>query len=224
MNVLNRAWKLTLALVISFSASFGTALYAQSNSKMMKQLEKKRANAYKEVIKNYVKDGWKLADNNTTMELAVLEHQVTLSDQTKNLTNFTGEVTKCKSANVGRMAALNNAQNRLAQLMEGEIEGYVTSLINADSENVAAEKDESVMGFTKKIKISVSGALKESYAIYKENPDGTMHYRVFYLVDKDKCIAAANTALERSLKDTKVAVDIADQIRQFVNTGLTIGE
>lgn len=220
MKVLNRFW----GLVILIAVSFAPTVCAQSNSKLMKELEKKRANAYKEVVKNYEKEGWKLADNNTTMEVAVLEHHASLADPANNFTKFTGEVSKCRSANVGRMTALNNAQNRLAQLMEGDIKGYAASLINADAENVNAEKDESIMGFTKEIKISVAGALKESYAIYKENPDGTLHYKVFYLVDKSKCIAAANRALDKSLKDTKVAIDIADQIRQFVNTGLTVGE
>lgn len=224
MSILKRLGSLILLLAFACVMPTGSTVYAQSNSKLQKELEKQRTKVYKKLVQDYKKEGWKLANNNTTMEVAVLEHLTSLDDPTHNYTETTGEVSKCKSANVGRMSAANNAQNYIAQLMQGQIEGYVSSLISADADNLDAEQDKMVAAFTKKIKISLNGALTESYAIYKENPDGTLHYKAFYLVDKAKCIAAANSAIEKSLKESEIAIDLADQIRQFVNEGLSVTE
>lgn len=87
-----------------------------------------------------------------------------------------------------------------------------------------AEQDKMVAAFTKKNKISLNVTLTGGYTIYKENPDRTIHYKAFYLVDKGKCIAAANSALEKSLQDSGVVLEMADQIREFVKNGLTVTE
>lgn len=211
-----------LVLLLCVSTTTPT-VYAQ-NSKLQKELEKQRTKVYKKLVQEYKKEGWKLANNNTTIEVAVLEHLTKLDDPSHNWIQETGEVSKCKSMNVGRMAAVNNAQNKIAQQMQGQIEGFVSSLVSSDAENLDAEQDKMVAAFVKKINITLNGALQESYAIYKENPDGTTHYKAFFLVDKGKCLSAVNAAVERSLKDTGVAIDMADQIRDFVHNGLTIDE
>ena len=224
MNTLKRLLCAFMLIAVSATSIIGLNVEAQSNPKLQKELEKQRTKVYKKLVQDYKKEGWKLANNNTTMEVAVLEHLTKLDDPSHNWTQTTGEVSKCKSMNVGRLSAVNNAQNYLAKLMQGYIEGFVSSLASADAENVDAEQDKMVAAFTKKIKISLNGALTESYAIFKENPDKTIHYKAFYLVDKGKCIAAANSALEKSLQDSGVALEMADQIREFVKNGLTITE
>lgn len=224
MNTLKRLWCAFMLIAVCASSFTGFNIEAQTNSKLQKELEKQRTKVYKKLVQEYKKDGWKLANNNTTMEVAVLEHLTKLDDPSNNWTETTGEVSKCKSMNVGRLSAVNNAQNYLAQLMQGQIEGFVSSLVNADAVNMDAEQDKMVAAFTKKIKISLNGALSESYAIFKENPDKTVHYKAFYFVDKGKCIAAANSALEKSLQDSGIAIEMADQIREFVKSGLSLTE
>lgn len=224
MNTLKRLWCAFMLIAVCTTSFTGFNVEAQSNSKLQKELKKQRTKVYKKLVQDYKKEGWKLANNNTTMEVAVLEHLTKLDDPSHNWTETTGEVSKCKSLNVGRLSAVNNAQNYLTQLMQGQIEGFVSSLVSADAENMDAEQDKMVAAFVKKLNITLNGALQESYAIYKENPDGTIHYKAFFLVDKGKCLSAVNAAIERSLKDTGVALDMADQIRNFVHTGLTISK
>lgn len=220
MNITFSAFRTILLLFVAFATSANISVQAQS--KLEKDLAKQRTRVYKNLVKEYKNEGWKLANNNTTMEVAILEHLTTLDSPANDYETVTGEVTKCRSMNVGRMSAINNAQNQLAQRMQGEIEGFVSSLINADAENIDAEQDKMVAAFNNKIKISLTGALKPSYAIYKENPDGTYRYKAFFFVDKSKCIAAANSAVEKSLKEASVALDLADKIKDFVNNGMTI--
>lgn len=224
MRTFKNLWYALLLIVVGATSLTGFNVEAQSNSKLHKELEKQRTKVYKKLVQDYKKEGWKLANNNTTMEVAVLEHLTTLDDPAHNWIQTTGEVSKCKSMNVGRLSAANNAQNYLAQLMMGQIEGFVSSLVNADADNSDAEQDKMVSAFTKKINISLNGALTESYAIFKENPDKTIHYKAFYFVDKGKCIAAANSALEKSLQDSELTLEMADQIREFVKNELSLTE
>lgn len=222
MNTLKCLWCAFMLIAVSVSSFTGFNVEAQTNSKLQKELEKQRTKVYKKLVQDYKKEGWKLANNNTTMEVAVLEHLTKLDDPTHSWSEATGEVSKCKSLNVGRLSAVNNAQNYIAQLMQGQIEGFVSSLVSADAENMGTEQDKMIAAFTKKIKVSLNGALTESYAIYRENPDKTVHYKAFYFVDKEKCLAAANSALEKSLQDSGVALEMADQIREFVKSGLSL--
>lgn len=117
MNTLKRLWCAFMLIAVSAPSFTGFNIEAQSTSKLQKELEKQRNKVYKKLVKDYKKEGWKLANNNTTMEVAVLEHLTKLDDPTHN-GQTTGEVSKCKSLNVGRLSALNNAQNYLAQSMQ----------------------------------------------------------------------------------------------------------
>ncbi len=210
-----------ISIVLHCGQSYVAAAPA---SKLEKQLEKQRGKVYKELIKQYKADGWTLADNNRTMEVAVLEHLIARDANKDVKVEITGEVSKCKSMNVGRMSALNNAKNELAMQMSGQIEGMVSSLVAADVNNLAAEQDKMIAGFTNKMKASLSGAIELSYGIVKQNPDGTNHYKAFFFVDKSKCIDAASAAIEKSIQETKMSVEIADQIRDFVKNGMEIGQ
>lgn len=214
---------LSLCIMASMAGSFHT-IAAPKTDKVQKELEKQRSKVYKNLIKDYKKQNWNLLNNNTTMEVAVLEHLNKLNDPSNNFGTITGEVSKCKSMNAGRMSAVNNARNLLASTLQGQIEGFVASLVSTNAEDLTEEQDKMIAGFTNKIKIGLSNCLQESYAIYKENADGTYHIRVFYFFDKDKCQSAVNNAVEKSLNETKMAVEMADQIRDFVNNGLMMPE
>lgn len=216
---------LSSSLIIAMSLVTTVSFNAQAQvDNLKKELAKKQSKMAKDLVKRHEKEGWILANNDNTLEVAVLEHLIATTENKSKVGKITGEVSKCKSMNVGRMSALNNAQNLLSQQLSAQIQGCVRSLINANAEDVDAEIDEMVAGFDKKVKANLSGVLKESYSVYKENGDGTKQFRTFFLVDLDKCKAATNTALEKALKDTKVAIELADQIKDFVNNGLEISE
>lgn len=217
-----RALIMSAALAFT-SVAIAPATYAKT-SKLEKQLQKERDNAYKKIMKEYKAEGWKLANNNSTVEVAVLENLNYYNENRDKVTQETGDVTKCKSLNVGKMSAINNAQNALAMKMQAAIDGYATSLLEADAEETDTEQDKMIAGFTKKLKINLSGCLQESYSIYRSNEDGTYHYRTFFFADKKKCQAAANAAIDKQFKDTERAIEIGNRIKEFVDNGGAIDE
>ena len=85
-----------ISIVLHCGQSYVAAAPA---SKLEKQLEKQRGKVYKELIKQYKADGWTLADNNRTMEVAVLEHLIARDANKDVKVEITGEVSKCKSMN-----------------------------------------------------------------------------------------------------------------------------
>lgn len=195
---------------------------AQLSKKQEKQLQKERDKEYNKKIAEYKKEGWKLGADSRTIEVALLEHYQKMGQSDKNV-EFTGEVSQCKSINICRQFALTNAQNRYASLASGNIKGRVVSLLRADANVPETEIDKFIGGYENHVQAEVSGILTESYSIVKDNGDGTKWYRTIFILNEEKASAARQAALERSLKETKITIDEANEISKFVEEGFSLG-
>ncbi|MDR1973529.1 MAG: hypothetical protein LBQ31_02525 [Bacteroidales bacterium] len=182
-----------------------------------KDAMKKRAGQYKNKIKEYEKDGWKLASDSRTIEVALLEHYEKLTD--KNNKQLVGEVSQCKSINICRQSAMNNAQNSYASMASADIKGRIESLLRADANVPETEIDKMLGGYERLVSADVSGALSPSYSVIKDNGDGTKSFQTIFLVNETEASKIRLRAMEKSLLETKITVKEAEEISKFVNEG-----
>jgi hypothetical protein len=193
--------------------------FAQSK-KLEKKLQKETDQQYKNKIKEYEKDGYKLVGGSRTLEVALLEHYKKIAD-TKNK-EFIGEVSQCKSMNVCRQTALNNAQNRYASLASGNIKGRIESLLRSDANLPETEIDKMIGAYEKSVQADISGALVESYSIVKENSNGTKTFQTVFIINEEEAASARVRAMEKSLRETKISIKEAEEISKFVNEGFNL--
>ena len=192
-------------------------LSAQLSKKLEKKLSKERDAEYKKKIKEYKKEGWKLSGSSRSIEVALLEHYQKVAESEQNK-EFVGEVSQCKSINVCKNFALTNAQNRYAGLASGNVKGRIESLLRADANDPEIEIDKFIAAYENQVKAEVSGVLTESYSIVKDG-NGGKEYKTFFILNEEKAGMARAKALERSLRETKVAIKEAEEISKFVKEG-----
>ncbi|MDR0605797.1 MAG: hypothetical protein LBG80_16000 [Bacteroidales bacterium] len=211
---------MTLVAVLILVAAPQKSFAQTFTKKQEKQLAKQNEKMYKTKIKEYQEEGWKLAGGSRTLEVALLEHYKKLSDD-KNK-EFIGQVSQCKSINVCRQSALNNAQNSYASLASADIKGRASSMIRADAETPETEIDKMIAAYERTIKADIGGALVESYSIVKENGNGTKSFQTIFIINEEEAASARMRAMEKSLRETKISVKEAEEISRFVQEGFNI--
>ncbi|MDL2262352.1 hypothetical protein LJC11_02490 [Bacteroidales bacterium OttesenSCG-928-I21] len=188
-------------------------VFAQ-NKALSKALDKE----YKQTLKQYKKDGWKIDANGRSMEVTLLKHYEKLN--TNDLVVITGTSSRCNATNICKQVALNNAQNEYARLVSGKIQGAFASIIKANANRPQEEVDKISGGLLNEIEANVAGVLTPSYSIYKANSDGTKEYKTFYFVDEQKANEMLENTFERSIKETKLTIEEAKSIQKFVKDEL----
>jgi superfamily II DNA or RNA helicase len=211
---------MAVAVAVLFVAIPETAS-AQMSKKMEKTLQKQQDKQYKTRMKELKKEGWKLAGGSRTLEVALLEHYQKKYADEKNK-EFIGDMSTCRSINACRQGALNNAQNRYAALASSNVKGRIGSLLRADANRPETEIDKMIAAYEKEVQADISGALTESYSIIKDNADGTKSFQTVFIVNEEEAASARARAMERSLKETKVTLEEADEISKFVREGFSV--
>lgn len=181
-----------------------------------RQLEKASNKMYKGKMKEYNREGWKLAGSSKTLEVALLEHYEKLKDPKNE--ELVGEVSQCKSLNVCKQAAYNNALITYANLAGSTLKGRVVSDLNVDQSSEEGEFDKMYAAYERLVQQEVKGILTESYAIVKEK-GGMKQYKVFFLVNEEKASVARLRALERAAQESAAAQKYATKIADFVRKG-----
>lgn len=179
-------------------------------------LERAESKMYKAKIKEYKKEGWKLAGSSKTIEVALLSHYDKLQDP-KN-TELVGEVSQCNSLNVCKQAAYNNALTTYANLAGSTLKGRVVSDLNVDQSSTDGEFDKMYAAYERLVSQEIKGVLTESYALVKETANGRQ-YRVFFLVNEEQATTARMRALERAAAESAAAQKYATTIAEFVRQG-----
>jgi hypothetical protein len=182
-------------------------------------LQKEKGKMYKVKIKEYQRDGWKLAGSSKTLEVALLEHYEKL--ETAGNRELAGEVSQCKSINVCKQTAYNNAAIFYANLAGSFVKGRIASDLNSDQSRIEAEFDKMYAAYERLVAQEIKGELIESYAIIK-NGEKASEYKVFFIVSEEQASKARIRALEMAAKETAVAQQYAREITKFVNEGFEI--
>ncbi len=183
--------------------------YCQFTKKQQKELEKQRNKMYKEKVKELKKGGWEIADGGRTLEVALLEHYQQLAE--KGVKEWPGEVSRCRSINAGRHAAITNAQTTYANEICAEVEGIATSSAALDQSIPASEIDMFNSEFKKNIRVNLSGIMKESYALVKDNGD-SKQYKIIFLIDEKQAGLAQKRALQASAENSAISHEIIKKI------------
>ncbi|MDR3245566.1 MAG: hypothetical protein LBT50_03945 [Prevotellaceae bacterium] len=164
------------------------------------------------------KDGWKLSGSTKTLEVALLDHYIKLyDDENGGYGELSGEVSQCKSINICRQAATNNAINEYANLTGSYVKGKLNTAIAANANIPSAEVDLLVGGLERFVAAEIKGVLTESFSLVKEEAGGNRQYKSFFLVSKAAESAARTKAMEDALKETKITMETAKEISKFVN-------
>lgn len=172
---------------------------------------------YKSKLKEYKKNGWKV-DSDRSVEVVLMKYFSKLDAE--GLKTIPGTASKCKSTNVCRQVALQNAQTEYARLISSKVKGAFGSVIRADANHPQEEIDKTIGGVTTDLEADVSGALEPAYSIYKENGDGTKEYKTYYYRHDEKILNGLQGVLEQSMKETKLTIEEARSISKFVNDEL----
>ncbi|MDR1739764.1 MAG: hypothetical protein LBR45_03315 [Bacteroidales bacterium] len=215
----------TLTVIALLSVfTFSTAIqisFAQSSlsKKQERQRDKAKNKQYREKMQKYKSEGWSLSGSSSTLEVAWFDHQAKLNDKNKELVVI---VSKCKSINVCKQFALNNAMNYYAASAGGNVKGRIGSLLRGDANMPQNEVDKFIAGYETQVKAEIGGALTASFSVVKDNGDGTKSYESYFIVNEEEASLARDRALKRSLLETKIAVKEAEEISKFVNEGFDL--
>ena len=192
--------------------------YSQSTKKETKMLQKAREKQFKDRKKQFAKEGWKLSGSAKTVDVALLEYYQKLNSNENNY-EIVGEVSACKSINVCKQAAFNNAIVEYATRAGSYVRGRTASDMQIDQTSGAGEFDKLYGAYERLVESEIKGIFKESFSVVKEHSDGMREYKTFFIIDEVAASKARIRAIENALKETKIAQEYATKISEFVREG-----
>lgn len=208
---------------------------AQLSEKECKKEAKKMAKLLK-------KQGYEIFASSITLETALFIHN-------KNTLGVDGVAvqmgiaSKCKSKNVGKQWAKQNACFSYAQSAGAHVKGRVAAEMRGNAVDENVEKDDSNKAennanaekkrdmdeidnfygaYTNEVNAEIKGVMKESYCLIKNNGDGTYEVQAYYIVNEDEALEARMRAMENALKESAVSQEHARKISEFVNEGFEL--
>ena len=197
----------------------GLCFLAPTVNAQNKALEKARKKEYKQKMKMYKAEGWKLFASSRSLDVALLTHYDKLNTMGEDGQEIVGVATKCRSKNVGRQMALNNACVTYAQQAGSKVKGRVVSDMQGDGVNAAGEFEKFYAAYERLVDKEIRGEMKESYSIIRENGDGTYEIQTYFIVNESAASQARLRAMEQASKETEMAQQYAKKISDFVKEG-----
>jgi hypothetical protein len=197
----------------------GLCFLAPTVNAQNKALEKARKKEYKQKMKMYKEEGWKLFASSRSLDVALLTHYDKLNTMGEDGQEIVGVATKCRSKNVGRQMALNNACVTYAQQAGSKVKGRVVSDMQGDGVNAAGEFEKFYAAYERLVDKEIRGEMKESYSIIRENGDGTYEIQTYFIVNESAASQARLRAMEQASKETEMAQQYAKKISDFVKEG-----
>jgi hypothetical protein len=205
-----------MTLVVVFMSN-SQNIFAQSK-KETKMLQKAREKQYQERKKDFEKNGWKISGTAKTLDVSLLEYYQKLNSNENNY-EIVGEVSACRSINVCKQAAFNNAIVEYATRAGSYLKGRIVSDMQLDQTSGDGEFDKLYGAYERLVEAEIKGIFKESFSIVKENSDDTREYKTFFIIDEEAATKARIRAIENALKETKIAQEYAKKISEFVQEG-----
>ncbi|MDE5773499.1 MAG: hypothetical protein K2H86_03465 [Muribaculaceae bacterium] len=182
-----------------------------------KQLEKARKKELTAKLKEFKKGKWQ-ALGSRTLEYSLANHYDRLNTLGEDGHEVEGIATS-KSKNVGKQAAINNAVITYAQEAGSTLQGRVVSDINSNANDTAAEFDNLYAAYERLVEKEIRNEMDPSFTIFRENPDGTIETRTYFIIAESAAAKARQRALEAAMKESGVAQKYADQLSGFVKEG-----
>lgn len=206
--------KITLLLFLLLVGLMpGIAQQKGLSSKELKSIEKES----KKMAKEYAKDGWKISGGVTTLEAALIEHKRKLKEDKGNRT-LVSYANNCRSMNVCRQAALNNAALEYATKVSSQIEGKIAGGAGLDASDPegAAEYDRMKSGYINRVSQVIKGDLEESFTLVRKTEQGLNDLQVFFLINENTVQKKRLRAWENAVKDSNLSSEFAKSVEEFV--------
>lgn len=187
-----------------------------------KTLQKALKKEYKAKMKEYKKEGWKITASSRSLDVALLLHYEKLSDD--NAHELVGAVSNCRSINVCRQAALNNAAAYYASLAGSHVKGRIVSdlAVNQSDTDSSAEFDKFYAAYERLVEKEIKGEIQESYTISRTGKDGQKELQTYYIVNEDAATKARIRAWENAQKESEAAQKYATEVSKFINEGFAV--
>lgn len=167
-------------------------------------------------LKDYKKKGYEIFGSSRTLETMLTKHYTTLEARDGKVVEVVG-FSQAKSRNLAQAAAQNSAANKYATSASQQVKGRVLADMALDVANQEAEFDKFYAAFEGKVQQEIKGELRPSFAVAKQNADGTISVESYFLVDDDAASRARINAFKNSQNESAVAQKYAQQISNFVN-------
>lgn len=199
--------------------SFFTVSTTEAQTKALNKALKKE---YKTKIKELKKAGWELTGSSRSLDVALLLHYQKLSDPSNK--ELPGEVSSCKSLNICRQAALNNACVYYASLAGSKLKGRVVSdmAVNQTSDDGSEEFDRMYAAYERLVEKEIKGEIEESFSLVRTSANGQKEYRTYFLINEDAATKARIRAWENAAKESKAAQKYGTKISEWIKEGFTI--
>ena len=184
------------------------------------ELTKQQAKAVKKEVSKKLKDykqrGYEIFGSSRTLETVLTKHYTTLETKEGKVVEVVG-FSQAKSRNLAQAAAQNSAANRYATSASQQVKGRVLADMALDVANQETEFDKFYAAFEGKVQQEIKGELRPSFAVAKQNADGTISVEAYFLVDDDAASRARINAFKNSQTESAIAQKYAQQISNFVN-------
>lgn len=197
-----------MAVCMTFTVAQAQELTKAQAKTVNKEVKKK--------LKDYKKKGYEIFGSSRTLEAMLTKHLSTLEAKEGKVVEVVG-FSQAKSRNLAATAAQNSAANRYATTCSQQIKGRVLADMAADVANQEAEFDKFYAAFEGKVQQEIKGELRQSFAVAKQNEDGTISVEAYYLVDDDAATRARINALKNSQQESAIAQKYAQKLSDFVN-------
>ena len=174
------------------------------------------AKDYRKKVREYKRAGWEIYGSSQTMESAFRLHCEALGKE--GVYEVTGEASGVKSLSVGRQVASNNACINYVQQVGRFLRGRVASDFHADGES-EDEFNHFYAAYETLLQKEIDGELRPSFTLVRTGKDGRYEMMSFFLVDEDSASKARIKALETAARESRLAQDIADSVRESIDKG-----
>ncbi len=186
-----------------------------------KTLEKARKKEYKSKMKEYKTEGWKLFGSSRSLDVALLTHYDKLNTLGDDGREIVGTATKFKSKNIGMQMSINNACATYAQQAGSHVKGRVMSDMSGDGTDADTEFDKFYAAYERLVEKEIKGEMQQSYAIIRDNGDGTFEMQVYFIVNEKAASLARIRALDYAAKESEAAQQYAKKVSDFVKEGFS---
>lgn len=203
---------IALLLLVLF---LGAAPAVAQNKVLNKALKKE----YKAKMKEYKKEGWKITASSRSLDVALLLHYEKLNDP--NSHELVGAVSNCRSINICRQAALNNAAAYYASLAGSTLKGRIVADQATDQSGVdsSAEFDKMYAAYERLVEKEIKGEMQESYTISRTAKDGQKEIQTYFIVNEDAATKARIRAWDNAKKESEAARKYAGKVSDFIKEG-----
>ncbi len=181
------------------------AMHAELSGKQIKANEK----LAKTRAKEFKKKGYDVMGS-LPLEAALLKHYNKVEEF--EFQEFEGNSTRTKSKSNGRTMAQTDALRNYATAMQTDIAGKNRLL--ADAGIPEAEREQLSTAFITETQTQVRGELQESYALIKDNGDGTYEIQIMYILNPEAATNAKARAVEKLIEEQQLQGELAKVVRE----------